>query len=103
MYAGQIVSYRMGLFPLLRSSWVTEITHVSVGKYFVDEQRFGPYAMWHHEHRFEETEKGLLMRDKISYKLPLGALGRLFHGLLIKPSLMKIFTFRQNVLRSMFA
>ncbi|TXC76189.1 SRPBCC family protein [Luteibaculum oceani] len=102
MFPGQIISYRIGLLPGIKSNWVTEITHVSKPNFFVDEQRFGPYAMWHHEHHFEEHENGVLMTDRVSYKLPLGALGRLFHPLLIKPQLKKIFEYRTQVLIKKF-
>lgn len=102
MHSGQIISYRIGLFPGIKSNWVTEITHVNAPHYFVDEQRFGPYQMWHHEHHFEALEDGVLMTDKVTYKLPMGALGRLFHPFLIKPQLKKIFEYRTIVLTEKF-
>ena len=65
MYPGQIISYKVSPFPGVRASWVTEITHVKDREFFVDEQRFGPYSMWHHEHIFKATDKGLMMWDKV--------------------------------------
>lgn len=98
VYAGQIITYKVSIFPMIRSNWVTEITHVSEGRSFIDEQRSGPYRIWHHEHRFESKDDGVLMTDKVTYKLPLGFLGRLFHGLLVKPSLLGIFKYRSEQL-----
>ncbi len=103
MRPGQIITYRVGVLPGIKSNWVTEITHVEAPKFFVDEQRFGPYAMWHHEHIFEPNENGVLMTDVVSYKLPLGAFGRLFHGLLVKPKLKQIFSYRIEALEKMFS
>lgn len=103
IYPGQIITYQVGIFPLIKSNWVTEITHVSAPAYFVDEQRFGPYRMWHHEHHFQQTANGVVMKDKVSYKMPLGLLGRIVHQLFVKQKLLKIFVFRQEVLERFFA
>jgi ligand-binding SRPBCC domain-containing protein len=102
MYRGQMITYKVSPFPGIRANWVTEITQVSEGHYFVDEQRFGPYRMWHHEHHFEIGDEGILMRDRVSYKLPLGIVGRLAHFLLIKKQLAQIFTFREKFLNKLF-
>ena len=103
MYAGQIITYVIGLLPGIKSNWVTEITRVEEKKFFIDEQRFGPYKMWHHEHHFKSTSDGVLMTDKVSYKLPFGFLGRWVHPILIKPKLDKIFNYRFDILRKQFA
>ena len=102
MHTGQIISYKVSPFPGINSNWVTEITHVDYLNFFVDEQRYGPYSMWHHEHIFEANESGVLMRDKVSYKLPLGLLGRLMHPIMVKKKLMQIFQYRFKVLDEMF-
>ncbi len=102
MYPGQIISYKINVLPGISTNWVTEITHIKEKKFFVDEQRYGPYSMWHHEHHFEETKEGILMTDKISYKLPFGILGKLFHPFFIKPQLTNIFNYRQKKLDSHF-
>lgn len=102
MYEGQIITYKVSLFPGIRTNWVTEITQVSEGRYFVDEQRFGPYRMWHHVHLFEEQNGGVLMTDRVSYKLPLGLLGRMAHSLFVKNQLKQIFTFREACLSQIF-
>ena len=101
-YPGQIITYNVGVLPLIRMNWVTEITQVEEGQYFIDEQRFGPYSMWHHEHHFIETEHGVLMYDKVSYKLPLGPLGHLAHSIFVKRQLKQIFEYRFKILEDMF-
>ncbi|MCM5662825.1 SRPBCC family protein [Galbibacter mesophilus] len=102
-YIGQIISYSIKIFPWSRSYWITEITHVEDKKMFIDEQRFGPYAMWHHEHHFSQTDDGkTLMNDIVSYKLPMGGLGRLFAGKIIGNRIKKIFTFREKAVNSIF-
>ncbi len=102
MYPGQIISYRIALLPGVYTSWVTEITHVQRKKYFVDEQRFGPYKMWHHEHFLEKSEDGVIMQDKVSYKLPMGIVGGVLGSALINKQLRNIFTHRFQVLEQMF-
>ena len=52
MYAGQIIRYKVSPLVGIKLNWITEITHVDEEKFFVDEQRFGPYAFWHHKHYF---------------------------------------------------
>ena len=103
MYEGQMITYSVGLLPGVRSSWVTEITHVDEPNMFVDEQRFGPYSMWHHEHTFESLDNGgVLMKDKVSYKIPFGPLGILVEKLIIRNQLRNIFTYRENTLNQLF-
>lgn len=101
-YEGQIITYKVGVFPGIKSNWVTELTVVKEGVFFIDEQRQGPYRMWHHEHRLEPTEGGVKMLDKISYKVPFGIIGRMVHPFLIRPQLMKIFKFREQALEQIF-
>ncbi len=102
MYQGQIISYRIGIFPLIKSNWVTEITTVVPGEYFIDEQRSGPYRIWHHEHHLRNTPEGLEMYDRVTYKIPFGPIGRLLHSILIRNKLLGIFRYRHNVLSKIF-
>ena len=94
IYPGMIISYKVS--PILRipTSWVTEITHVKKNTLFVDEQRVGPYKIWHHEHHFKEVEGGVEMTDIVSYVLPMGFLGRMIHPIIVKKKLEEIFDFR---------
>ncbi len=102
MYRGQIISYKVAPFAGIKTNWVTEITHVKERSYFIDEQRFGPYKMWHHEHRISPHSEGVLMYDRVSYKIPFGFLGHIAHALFIKKQLLKIFTYREKTLDKFF-
>jgi ligand-binding SRPBCC domain-containing protein len=102
MYAGQIIQYIVTPILGIRTKWVTEITHVKKNEYFVDEQRFGPYALWHHKHFINEIEGGVEMEDIIDYKIPLGLLGQIAHPILVKPKLEEIFAYRQTKLIELF-
>jgi len=102
MYPGQIIQYIVKPFPMLSTKWVTEITHVKDGEYFVDEQRFGPYSLWHHKHFLKEVPGGVEMEDIIDYKLPFGIIGSLTHPFLVKKQLQKIFAFREQKLNELF-
>jgi len=102
-YAGQIITYKVGILPGVKQNWVTEITQVKDHEHFIDEQRFGPYKMWHHEHFFEALPNGkTLMKDKISYKVPFGVLGDLAQNIFIKKKLIAIFKYRYNTLEQLF-
>jgi ligand-binding SRPBCC domain-containing protein len=102
MYPGQIISYRVSPITGIKTNWVTEITHVDEGKFFVDEQRFGPYRMWHHEHHFEKLENGVKMIDKVSYKIPFGFLGHIAQAFFVKKQLENIFKYRILTLEKKF-
>jgi ligand-binding SRPBCC domain-containing protein len=102
MYPGQIISYVVTPVLGIPMSWTTEITHVVNNKYFVDEQRFGPYSFWHHQHWFREVEGGIEMTDIVNYSLPLGFLGRIANSLFVKNKLQEIFDFRESVVNKYF-
>ena len=102
IFPGQIIQYRIKPLLGIPLNWVTEITHVQEGEFFVDEQRFGPYAFWHHAHFFREIPGGVEMRDLVHYKLPLGFLGRWANRLFVRRQLEAIFLFRKNFLHSRF-
>ena len=98
-YQGQIITYKIGIFPFVKSNWITEITHFVKEKFFVDEQRFGPYAMWHHEHHFEETPDGKVkMTDIVNFKMPFGVFGDLIAGTPVKNKVRFIFESRYKIL-----
>ncbi|GGG47974.1 SRPBCC family protein [Bizionia arctica] len=102
MFAGQIIQYIVTPVFGIKTNWVTEITHVVDKTYFVDEQRFGPYALWHHKHFITEVPGGVEMEDIIDYKLPFGFLGRWIHPILVKPKLIEIFNHRTKKLNELF-
>ena len=102
MYPGQVITYKVKPLLGIPMFWMTEITHVVDRKFFVDEQRFGPYALWHHQHHFEEVEGGVMMTDIVHYKAPLGFLGDLAVALFIKRQLKTIFEFRRRKVVELF-
>ena len=102
MYSGQIIKYKVSVLPHIRVTWITEITHVAVPFFFVDEQRSGPYKWWHHQHSCREVPGGVEMTDEVNYALPLGILGRIAHGLFVSRQLNSIFDYRFRVLKDFF-
>jgi ligand-binding SRPBCC domain-containing protein len=102
MHEGQIITYKVMVFPGIWIPWVTEIKAVEEGKSFIDEQRFGPYAFWHHRHTFEAVEGGVKMGDIVHYGMPFGPLGSLVHALFVRAKLKRIFGFRRAVLEQRF-
>ncbi|MCJ7466631.1 MAG: SRPBCC family protein [Maribacter sp.] len=102
LFAGQLIQYTVSPFPGYTTRWVTEITHAKKGEYFVDEQRFGPYSLWHHKHFIHPIEGGVEMEDQIDFKLPLGFLGQLAYRFFIKRQLIAIFRYREQKLIELF-
>lgn len=102
MYSGQLIQYIVTPVLGIKTKWVTEITHVVDKKFFVDEQRFGPYALWHHKHFLKEIDGGVEMEDIVDYKLPLGILGQMIHPLIVQPKLKTIFEYRRAKLIELF-
>ena len=98
MYEGILISYQVKPLLGIKTNWVTEITHINEGHYFIDEQRMGPYKMWHHQHFIEEISGGVLMKDIVSYIPPFGFLGAIANQLIIKSKLEQIFAFRKVAL-----
>ena len=102
IYAGQILQYKVTPMMGIRTKWVSEIKSIVPKKYFVDEQLYGPYSLWHHKHFIREIEGGVEMEDIIDYKIPLGILGQMIHPLLVKLRLEEIFNYRQKKLVELF-
>ena len=94
MYPGQIIEYTVSPLLGIPMYWMTEITHVEQHQYFVDEQRFGPYTMWHHQHHFKEIEGGVEMTDIVHYKIPFWIFGDIANFIFVKSQLNRIFAFR---------
>jgi ligand-binding SRPBCC domain-containing protein len=103
MYAGQLIRYKISVLPGITAGWLTEITHVQEPHFFVDEQRFGPYALWHHQHSFREVAAGVEMTDEVHYAIPYGILGQFAHWLFVKRQLSTIFDYRREVLNQHFS
>ncbi len=102
MYAGQIIEYKVSPVLHIPLYWMTEITHVEDKKYFVDEQRFGPYSMWHHQHHFKPVNGGVEMTDIVHYKLPFWFLGDIANSLFVNKQLKGIFDYRFKKVEELF-
>ncbi len=102
IYPGMIITYTVTPVPLIKTSWTTEITQVDPPRYFVDEQRFGPYRFWHHKHFFTEAGERTQVRDLVHYSLPFGPVGRLANPLLVSGKLDSIFDYRSARIRKIF-
>jgi len=102
MYPGQIIAYKIRPAFNLPLEWISEITQVQEPYYFIDEQRFGPYKFWHHEHRFNAISNGVEVIDTIYYKMPFGILGKFLHQIKVKHDLEAIFSYRHAKLEKLF-
>lgn len=104
MHPGLIITYRLTPLPILplRVSWATEITRVEEPRRFVDEQMTGPYALWHHEHLFEESDDGVTATDQVHWSLPLDPLSAPVASLAVVPQLRNIFRFRARKMQDIF-
>ncbi len=102
MYAGQIIEYIVKPILGIPLYWMTEITQVNEHKFFIDEQRFGPYSLWHHQHHFKEVANGVEMTDIVHYKIPFWFLGDIAYALFVKKMLKGIFDFRYKKVIELF-
>lgn len=102
MYPGMIITYKVSPMLGIQLDWMTEITHVVEEKYFIDEQRFGPYKFWHHQHHFKQLDNGVLMEDILTYGLPMGILGQMANSLYVAQKLRQIFAFREEKVIEIF-
>ena len=102
IFSGQIIQYKVSPVLGISTKWVTEITHVKEKEYFVDEQRFGPYSLWHHKHFIKKIDGGIEMEDIVDYKIPFGFIGQIAHFLFVKNKLKQIFKYRENKLIELF-
>lgn len=102
MFPGMIITYKVSPMLGIKLNWVTEITHVKDCEYFVDEQRIGPYKLWHHQHKIIPIEGGVLMTDIVTYQPPLGFIGTIANALIIKKQLKEIFNYRYIAIENRF-
>ncbi|MBT8189926.1 MAG: SRPBCC family protein [Bacteroidia bacterium] len=102
MYPGMIISYKVSPLLGIKMTWVTEITQVREKEFFIDEQRVGPYSMWHHQHHIKPVEGGVMMTDIVTYQPPLGPLGAIANSLLIRKQLKEIFDYRRMAMVKRF-
>ena len=102
VYPGMFIAYRLSPMRGMRVSWVTEITHLEVGKYFIDEQRKGPYRIWHHEHHFRQVGSGTEMHDILYYSIPWGFIGKMTDKFLVYDKVLEIFKYREMKIGKIF-
>ena len=102
MYAGMIITYKISPLLGIKMNWMTEITHVADKHYFVDEQRFGPYALWHHQHHFKEIPGGVEMTDILHYAIPYSLLGTIANNVFVGKKVKQIFTYRVKAVEDLF-
>ncbi len=102
MYAGQLIEYTVKPVLGIPVYWMTEITHIKDKEYFIDEQRFGPYRLWHHQHHFKQIPGGVEMMDVVHYKNPFWFFGSMANTLFVKKKLDYIFRFRFQKVETLF-
>lgn len=102
MYPGMFISYKVSPISGLKLNWLTEITQVNKYNFFIDEQRMGPYRLWHHEHHFREVDGGVEMRDILYYSVPFGIFGRLADRVFVNNKVKQIFSFRKEKILELF-
>ncbi len=102
IYPGMIITYKVSPIGGIKLNWMTEITQVEQEKYFIDEQRFGPFKFWHHQHHFKTINHGVEMTDILTYGLPLGFIGQITHQLLVAHRIKSIFAFRAQKITELF-
>ena len=103
MYPGMIITYIVKPVLSIPLKWMTEITQVRDLEFFIDEQRIGPYKLWHHQHIFTQTDNGVVMEDIIHYSLPMWIFGQFAHWLFVRKQLESIFDYRAEVADSLWA
>lgn len=102
MYPGMMIAYKVSPFKGITMDWLTEITQVRDHEFFIDEQRNGPYRMWHHQHHFKPTDEGVEMTDILHYAIPMGIFGRMANSILVAKRIDDIFTYRNEAVERLF-
>tara|TARA_R110002049_G_scaffold12511_1_gene55972 strand:+ start:194 stop:652 length:459 start_codon:yes stop_codon:yes gene_type:complete len=100
---GHLIWHRVQMAPLIYRTWVTEICVVRKNECFIDNQKFGPFKLWHHRHSFKAlNEKETQVTDTVRYALPFWPFGEIAHGLLVRPQLRKMFDYRKQAFQKRF-
>ena len=103
MFNGLLVEYRVRIPLMGWQVWVSELKHIEPERYFVDEQKIGPYRFWYHEHRIESSGGKVKVIDHVSYEVPFGLFGRIAHSLFIRPTLERIFQHREKMFQELLS
>lgn len=102
IYPGMIITYKVTPLLNLRMTWVTEITQIKEYDFFIDDQKSGPYQFWHHQHHFKEVQGGVEMTDIVTYKAPMGFVGKIMEQLVINRKVENIFSYREKIVKELF-
>ena len=103
MYEGMIIQYRVRPFPGFSTDWITEITKIELHRHFIDDQRVGPFALWHHQHHFRMVDQHVTeMKDVLHYQAPLGFLGTIADKVFVHRQVLGIFEARERAIRELF-
>lgn len=95
---GSTVVLRMPVLGPFGVRWVAEHTKWVPGSEFTDSQKSGPFATWVHTHRMKAGEGGgSILEDSVEYRLPAGALGRLFASRHVRAELGRTFAYRHRL------
>lgn len=100
--AGSLIDYRLKIHGV-PVRWRTRIESWDPGRSFVDTQLKGPYRKWHHTHRFEELQGGVLVEDRVLYQVPFSFVGQALGGAVVRRDVEEIFGYRKKVIREIFA
>ena len=103
IFDGMIIDYKVKPLFGIPLHWQTEICRVLKNSLFIDRQIKGPYKVWEHTHTFEKSDSGVLMKDEVIYKLPLGFIGEIAHKITVKDKIEKIFSYRKKILNELFS
>lgn len=101
MATGTLIDYRLKVHGF-SMTWRTRIEEWLPNQAFVDRQLKGPYAKWHHTHSFTGLRGGTLMRDRVIYRLPLGALGKTFALWKVRRDVDAVFAYRRKRIGEIF-
>ena len=102
MAAGAVLEFRLSWLAV-PFTWRAFIREYDPPYRFVDVQVRGPYSRWEHRHRFLEDEGGTWVEDRVTYQLPLGALGAVAHALVVQRQLRALWEYRQRRLEALVA
>ncbi len=103
MYEGMLIQYKVSPLLNIKMNWTTEITNIKDKSYFIDQQRFGPYQLWHHQHHFKEVKEGILMTDILHYAIGYSFIGNIANALFVSGRIQEIFDYRYQKVEELFA
>jgi len=90
-------SIRVFRFPMgpIKMTWIAEHEGYNPPEKFEDVMKKGPFAHWHHVHRFVDLNGSTAVQENIDYKLPFGIIGRFFGSRMVRKRLERMFKARE--------